>query len=80
MLKLFEHNTLNVNDISGAQTAVEVKNLNLWFGSKHVLNDISMRIPKNKITNIFDKCSITRLLGINETIICVVPHLIKKFN
>ncbi|WP_394221727.1 phosphate ABC transporter ATP-binding protein PstB [Alteromonas gracilis] len=50
MLKLFEHNTLNVNDISEAQTAVEVKSLNLWFGSKHVLNDISMRIPKNKIT------------------------------
>ena len=50
MLKLIEHNTLNVNEISEAQTAVEVKNLNLWFGSKHVLNDISMRIPKNKIT------------------------------
>ena len=50
MLKLFEHNTLNVNDISEEQTAVEVKNLNLWFGNKHVLNDISMRIPKNKIT------------------------------
>ena len=50
MLKLFEHNTLNVNDIGEKQTAVEVKNLNLWFGNKHVLNDISMRIPKNKIT------------------------------
>ena len=50
MLKLLEHNTLNVNDISEEQTAVEVKNLNLWFGNKHVLNDISMRIPKNKIT------------------------------
>ena len=50
MLKLFEHNTLNVNDIGEEQTAVEVKNLNLWFGNKHVLNDISMRIPKNKIT------------------------------
>ncbi len=50
MLKLFEHNTLNVNYISEEQTAVEVKNLNLWFGNKHVLNDISMRIPKNKIT------------------------------
>ena len=50
MLKLFEHNTLNVNDIDEEQTAVEVKNLNLWFGNKHVLNDISMRIPKNKIT------------------------------
>ena len=50
MLKLFEHNTLNVNDIGEEQAAVEVKNLNLWFGNKHVLNDISMRIPKNKIT------------------------------
>ena len=50
MLKLFEHNTLNVNDIGEEQTAVEVKNLNLWFGNKHVLIDISMRIPKNKIT------------------------------
>ncbi|MEC7452665.1 phosphate ABC transporter ATP-binding protein PstB [Alteromonas macleodii] len=50
MLKLFEHNTLSVNDIGEEQTAVEVKNLNLWFGNKHVLNDISMRIPKNKIT------------------------------
>ncbi|MGY0310979.1 phosphate ABC transporter ATP-binding protein PstB [Alteromonas macleodii] len=50
MLKLFEHNTLNVNDIGEEQTAVEVKNLNLWFGNKHVLNDISMRISKNKIT------------------------------
>ena len=50
MLKLFEHNTLNVNDIGEEQTAVEVKNLNLWFGNKLVLNDISMRIPKNKIT------------------------------
>ena len=50
MLKLFEHNTLNFNDIGEEQTAVEVKKLNLWFGNKHVLNDISMRIPKNKIT------------------------------
>ena len=50
MLKLFEHNTLNVNDISKEQTAVEVKNLNLWFGNKQVLNDISMRVPRNKIT------------------------------
>lgn len=50
MLKLFEHNTLNVNDINEEQTAIQVKNLNLWFGNKHVLNDINMRIPKNKIT------------------------------
>ncbi|MDO6565580.1 phosphate ABC transporter ATP-binding protein PstB [Alteromonas sp. 1_MG-2023] len=50
MLKLFERNTLNVADITDDTTAIDVRNLNLWFGNKHVLNDISMRIPKNKIT------------------------------
>ena len=50
MLKLFEHNTLSVKDINHEQTAIEVKNLNLWFGNKQVLDDICMRIPKKKIT------------------------------
>ena len=50
MLKLFEHNTLSVKDINQEQTAIEVKNLNLWFGNKQVLDDICMRIPKKKIT------------------------------
>jgi len=50
MLKLFEHNTLDVADINEDLTAIDVRNLNLWFGNKHVLHDISMRIPKNKIT------------------------------
>jgi len=50
MLKLFEHNTLDVADINEEQTAIDVKSLNLWFGNKHVLHDITMRIPKNKIT------------------------------
>lgn len=48
MLKLFERNTLNVADITDDTTAIDVRNLNLWFGNKHVLNDISMRIPKTK--------------------------------
>ncbi|MEW9799071.1 phosphate ABC transporter ATP-binding protein PstB [Alteromonas sp. CYL-A6] len=52
MLKLFEHNTLDVNALSDEQTAIEVRNLNLWFGHKHVLHDISMRIPKNCITSL----------------------------
>ncbi|WP_421133693.1 phosphate ABC transporter ATP-binding protein PstB [Alteromonas sp. A079] len=50
MLKLFEHNKLDVRDIDEANTAIEVRDFNLWFGAKHVLHDISMRIPKNKIT------------------------------
>ncbi|WP_334063443.1 phosphate ABC transporter ATP-binding protein PstB [Alteromonas genovensis] len=50
MLKLFKHNIQPVSELSSAQTAVEVSKLNLWFGDKHVLKDITMRIPKNKVT------------------------------
>ena len=50
MLKLFEHNTLNVDEIDEASTAIDVRQFNLWFGAKQVLHDISMRIPKNKVT------------------------------
>ena len=50
MLKLFKHNIQPVSELASAQTAVEVKELNLWFGDKHVLKDITMRIPKNKVT------------------------------
>lgn len=50
MLKLFKHNIQPVSELSSAQTAVEVNALNLWFGDKHVLKDITMRIPKNKVT------------------------------
>ncbi|MDD3857102.1 MAG: phosphate ABC transporter ATP-binding protein PstB [Methanoculleus sp.] len=31
-------------------TILETKNLNLWYGQKHALIDISVRIPKNKVT------------------------------
>jgi phosphate transport system ATP-binding protein len=50
MLKLFKHDIQPVNELTNAQSAVEVKDLNLWFGEKHVLKDITMRIPKNKVT------------------------------
>ena len=50
MLKLFKHNIQPVSELASAQTAVEVKELDLWFGDKHVLKDITMRIPKNKVT------------------------------
>ena len=32
MLKLFEHNTLNVDEIDEASTAIDVRQFNLWFG------------------------------------------------
>lgn len=50
MLKLFEHNTLRLDSLTDAQIALSVQGLNLWFGGKHVLHDISMNIPKHSIT------------------------------
>jgi len=50
MLKLFKHNIQPVSELASAQIAVEVKDLNLWFGDNHVLRDITMQIPKNKVT------------------------------
>ena len=31
-------------------TILETTNLNLWYGQKHALIDISLRVPKNKVT------------------------------
>lgn len=39
--------SVNVDD---ADTALEVDNLSLWYGAKPALNNISLRIPKNRIT------------------------------
>ena len=50
MLKLFEREQLNLAKLPEAQTAIEVRDLCLRFGDKHVLHNITMRIPKNRIT------------------------------
>ena len=50
MLNLFEHEKLNLRQLPAERTAIDVRNLILWFGNKLVLDDISMRIPKNRIT------------------------------
>lgn len=50
MLNLFERDKLDVASLSSEQTAINVDHLSLWFNNKPVLNDVCMRIPKNKIT------------------------------
>lgn len=52
MLNLFERDKLDVATLSPEQTAINVDHLNLWFNNKPVLNDVCMRIPKNKITSL----------------------------
>lgn len=41
---------LNVQQLSDEQTALAVNNLNLFYGDKQVLHDISLRIPKYRVT------------------------------
>ncbi|MDM7861867.1 phosphate ABC transporter ATP-binding protein PstB [Alteromonas sp. ASW11-36] len=50
MLNLFEREKLDLQSLSPSDTAINVEGLNLWFGKKQVLNDISMKIPKHRIT------------------------------
>jgi len=50
VLKLFERERLSLSELSDVDTAIHVDNLNLYFGHKHVLRNISMRIPKHRIT------------------------------
>ena len=41
------HSTL---DFAAADTALELSHLSLWYGEKQALQDISLRLPKNRIT------------------------------
>ncbi len=50
MLKLFEHSRKPIESIPLEDVAIDVKNLNLRFNGKLVLDDINMIIPKNKVT------------------------------
>ncbi len=50
MLKLFEKETLSLDELSDEQTALDVRGLTVWLNNSRVLNNINMRIPKNKIT------------------------------
>ncbi|WNC67477.1 phosphate ABC transporter ATP-binding protein PstB [Thalassotalea nanhaiensis] len=42
--------TVDINDLPAEQVALEIKGLNLHYGDKQALNNISMKIPKGKVT------------------------------
>jgi phosphate transport system ATP-binding protein len=41
---------LDLNNLSPEQVALEIKNLNLYYGEKQALQNISMSIPKGQVT------------------------------
>ena len=48
---LSEHNVkLDLNNLTPEQVALEIKNLDLYYGDKQALQDISMSIPKGQVT------------------------------
>lgn len=65
MLKLFDYDRPDVYQLNDAQTAIHVKKLDLYFGHKHVLQNINLRIPKNQITAFIGQsgCGKSTLLG-----------------
>ena len=41
---------LDLHNLPAEQTALDIKNLNLYYGEEQALYDISMRIPNNRVT------------------------------
>ncbi|UTZ26156.1 phosphate ABC transporter ATP-binding protein [Vibrio campbellii] len=41
---------LDVHNLTDEQTAISIENLNLFYGQAQALHDISMRIPKGRVT------------------------------
>ena len=58
-------------------TALSVRNLNVWYGDKHTLNDVSVEIPLRRITCIIGPSgcgkstllkALNRLLDLNDQV------------
>ncbi|MGL4714487.1 MAG: phosphate ABC transporter ATP-binding protein PstB [Aeromonas sp.] len=45
-----QHTALDLFNLSPAQTALEVKDLNLYYGNKQALFNVNMKIPKGQVT------------------------------
>ncbi|MFM4717975.1 phosphate ABC transporter ATP-binding protein PstB [Aeromonas bivalvium] len=45
-----QHKSLDLNKLTPEQTALEVKDLNLYYGSKQALFNVNMKIPKGQVT------------------------------
>ncbi|KGJ92424.1 phosphate ABC transporter ATP-binding protein PstB [Thalassotalea sp. ND16A] len=41
---------IDINNLTNEQVALEINNLNLHYGNKQALNNISMKIPKGQVT------------------------------
>lgn len=65
MFKLFERDVIAVDELSLNQTGIDVRNLSVILSGKRVINEISIRIPKQKITALIGQsgCGKTTLLS-----------------
>lgn len=49
-IDLLNHDVLDVHQLKPEQVALDIQHLNLFYGQKQALFDISMQIPKNQVT------------------------------
>ncbi len=45
-----QHTATDLLNLSPEQTALEVKDLNLYYGNKQALFNVNMKIPKGQVT------------------------------
>lgn len=76
MLTLFERESLDLEALTEAQTAIEVKQLSLQFDTKQVLSEISMKIPMQRITALVGQsgCGKSTLISSFNRMNDLYPH------
>ena len=53
-----QHTALDLLNLTPEQTALEVKDLNLYYGSKQALFNVNMKIPKGQMNDLGEICRI----------------------
>lgn len=76
MLKLFQHERIELDAMSADQVAIRVEDLNLSFDGVPVLNDINMVIPKHHVTALIGQsgCGKSTLIGCFNRMNDLVPR------
>jgi len=84
---------LDLANLSDSDTAFSIENLNLYYGDKRALTDVSMRIPKGQVTAFIGpsgcgKSTLLRCLNRmndlidkrNQAVIALIPQALDRYD